>query len=134
MITLFSSKKIRVASSEVHGLGVFASADISAGELIEECPCLDLPINFGESSALLIDYRFNYPIGQLTETSKQVVVLGYGSIYNHSNTPNAYWTTDTTKKTFKFWASRDIKSGEEIFTYYGDDSYWSDGRSSIQIK
>ena len=130
---LFAGHKIRVASSPIHGLGVFASQDISAGELIEECSFLELPIENGESSSLLIDYRFNYPSGPMTPLTKQVVVLGSGSLYNHSDNADAYWVTDSRSKTFKFFASRDILAGEEIFTYYGDSSYWADGRGSTEI-
>lgn len=130
---LFASQKIRVESSPVHGLGVFATQPISNGELIEECSFLELPIANGESSSLLIDYRFNYPSGPMTPVTKQVVVLGSASLYNHSNEANAYWVTDQARSTFKFFANRDIAAGEEIFTYYGDASYWQDGRESIKI-
>ena len=63
-----------------------------------------------------------------------VVALGYGSIYNHSNEPNAYWMSLNDRRTFLFIANRDIEPGEEIFTYYGDVNYWNDGRSNIEIK
>lgn len=130
---LFASQKIRVESSPVHGLGVFATQRISPGELIEECPFLELPIENGESSSLLIDYRYNYPSGPMTSETRQVVVLGSASIYNHSNQANAYWVTDLQRRTFKFYSNRIIEPGEEIFTYYGDSSYWEDGRSLTKI-
>ena len=125
---LFVSRKIRVASSPVHGLGVFAMADFQEGELIEECPFLELPIGSMESSPIFVMHRFNYPAGPLTEKTKQVLVLGYGSLYNHSDNNNAYWVTDESRRTFKFYARRPIRSGEEIFTYYGGPEYWKDGR------
>jgi len=102
---LFVSRKIKVASSPIHGLGVFAIDDIATGELIEECPFLDLGLKPFESSALLQDYRFNYPNGPMSNDTKQVVVLGSGSIYNHSNSPSAYWVSDEIRKTFKFFAT-----------------------------
>ena len=124
--------KIYVAKSPVHGWGVFAKEKILTGELIEECPVLDLPIEKGEVTSLLIDYRFNFPSG--TEWESQVVALGYGSLYNHSDQANAYWVSDNLARTFKFIASRDIEAGEEIFTYYGDASYWNDGRTHTNLK
>jgi len=51
-------KKICVKNSPVHGLGIFATEKIIAGELIEECPILSLPMKFGETSSLFIDYRY----------------------------------------------------------------------------
>jgi SET domain-containing protein len=131
---LFISTKIQISDSPVHGLGVFATKNIANGELIEECPFLVLPLAPFEVSSLMVDYRFNYPMGMLTDNSVQVIALGAGSIYNHSNTNNAYWVTDTDRKTFKFYANTDIKAGEEIFTYYGGEEYWTDGRTRIEVK
>lgn len=131
---LFVSRKIKIASSPIHGLGVFATADISAKELIEECPFLDLGLKSTDQSSLLLDYRFNYPSGPMTSETKQVIVLGAGSIYNHSNNPSAYWVTDAMRRTFKFFAIRNIPAGEEIFTYYGGPEYWKDGRTNIEVK
>lgn len=131
---LFVSRKIKVASSPIHGFGVFAIADISAGELIEECTFLDLGLKPVEVSSLLQDYRFNYPNGPMTPTTKQVVILGAGSMYNHSDNASAYWVSDEIRQTFKFFANREIKVGEEIFVYYGGPEYWNDGRTNIEIK
>lgn len=124
-------KKIYVKNSPIHGLGVFASEKIYKEEKIEECPILTLPINKGENSGILLDYRFNWPQG--VEWEKQVVGLGFASLYNHSETPNAYWISNYEKRTFNFIASRDIEVDEEIFVWYGDMSYWNDGRTSIEI-
>ena len=86
-----SPKKIFIRPSHGKGLGVFASESISQGETIEDCPLLSLPIKKGESSSLLLDYRFNYPLG--LDFEEQVIALGYGSLYNHSDTPNAKYNT-----------------------------------------
>jgi hypothetical protein len=48
----------------------------------------------------------------------QVLPLGFGPIYNSSNTDNnAGWKVK--EKTFIFHTMRDIKAGEEIQTFYG---------------
>jgi hypothetical protein len=60
---LFVSTKIKIATSPIHGFGVFATESIDRDELIEECAFLELPIKPKESTSLLIDYRFNYPSG-----------------------------------------------------------------------
>jgi SET domain-containing protein len=123
--------KIYVDKSPIHGWGVFASQDIETGEIIEEVPVLELPINKGEVTSLLIDYRFNWPQG--VEWDKQVVGLGFASLYNHSNDANAYWVSDLEKNTFKFISNKKISSGDEIFIWYGDVNYWNDGRTSIEV-
>ena len=123
--------KIYVDKSPIHGWGVFASEDIKEGEVIEEVPILTLPINKGEVSGILLDYRFNWPQG--VEWEEQVVGLGFASLYNHSDSANAYWVSDTDKRTFKFISNRNISVGEEIFVWYGDVSYWNDGRTHVNV-
>lgn len=123
--------KIYVDKSPIHGWGVFAKELITQGEIIEECPILKLPIEMGEVTPLLIDYRFNWPQGD--EPKEQVVALGFGSLYNHSEKANAYWVSNLENRTFLFIANRNIYPNEEIFTWYGDVSYWNDGRSNIEI-
>jgi SET domain-containing protein len=125
------NSKIYIDQSPVHGWGVFAKQDIKSGELIEECPVLTLPILKGDVTPLLIDYRFNWPQG--VEWEEQVVALGFGSLYNHSNDPNAVWISSDVRKCFIFYATRDIKEGEEIFVWYGDENYWNDGRNHVDI-
>lgn len=123
--------KVCVKPSSVHGYGVFATQDIHVGEVFEECPILDLRIPKGESSSCMIDYRYNWP--KTTDCDKQVVAWGYGSLYNHSNTPNADWRENFEKQTFEFFAVKYIKKDEEIFTYYGGDDYWNDGRNHVDV-
>lgn len=123
--------KIYVSKSNIHGYGIFANSVIYSGEIIEECPILDLGIPKGQISDVLIDYRFNWPQG--LEWDKQVVAWGWGSLYNHSNNPNASWRSNLEKNTFEFFAVRDINPDDEILVYYGDNSYWEDGRTHTQV-
>jgi SET domain-containing protein len=123
--------KVYVDKSPIHGWGVFAKEDIMEGEVFEECPILTLPIEKGEITSLLIDYRFNWPQGN--DFEEQVVALGYGSLYNHSDNANSFWISDVENRTFKFISNREIKKGEEIFVWYGDISYWSDGRTKTNV-
>lgn len=129
---IYPPQKIYVKNSPVHGLGVFASEKINKGEIFEVCPILSLPMKFGEVSPLFIDYRFNWPSGT-SDWKEQVISLGFGSLYNHSESPNAYWYSDNETRTFKFASSRDIEPEEEIFVWYGDVSYWNDGRNHISV-
>ena len=87
---LFKSNKIGIKKSPVHGWGVFALEDIEIGDTIEEC--LYVPIETYNEGDTIIHYSFPYPrvFGQIKDSNKkidkliQVVVLGYGSLYNHS--------------------------------------------------
>lgn len=130
---IYPPKKIYIARSPIHGWGVFASELINEGEIIEETPLLDLQMKKGESSALLVDYRFNWPQGSGGSWDKQVIAWGYGSIYNHSNEPNATWVSNLENETFQFIATKQIQIDEEIFTYYGGVDYWQDGRTNTNV-
>lgn len=128
---IYPPKKVYVKKSPVHGWGVFVSEKIFKDELVEECTILELPIEKGEHSPLFLDYRFNFPCSP--DWTEQVLAMGFGGIYNHSDNSNAYWISDDEKRTFKFIAKRDIEVGEEVFTYYGGVNYWSDGREHTEV-
>lgn len=125
-------QKIYVDKSPVHGWGVFASEDIDEGEVLETCPIVDIGMKPGESSGTLLDYRFNWPQG--TSWEKQVVGLGYASLYNHNNDANANWRSVYEENVFEFYSTKKIKKGEEIFVYYGGVEYWNDGRNNVELK
>lgn len=124
--------KICVKQSPKHGFGVFASEDIMEGELLEECPLFLLDMVRGEISSCMIDYRFNYP--KSPDWTHQAISWGYGSLYNHSNDANADWRNSEKNNTFEFYATKNIKKGEEIFLYYGGVDYWEDGRTHTEVK
>lgn len=109
---LYRSKKIYVDKSYTSGRGVFASEDIKAGEILEECHYFIVPN--AEYPKILRDHFFSWPKGG----GDLAVCLGYGSIFNHSENYCADWVTDVHGDFFKFFATRDIKAGEEIFTNY----------------
>lgn len=123
--------KIYLSNSPIHGLGVFSSQFIPEGEIIEECPILDLGIPKGQASNILGDYRFNWPQGN--DWEKQVIAWGWGSLYNHSENNNAAWRSNFINNTFEFYAVRDIQPNEEIFVYYGGVDYWNDGRTHTNV-
>ncbi len=85
-------KDIEVKKSSLHGLGVFATADIPVHTCFEICPviCFDQSLfeshfHFYETEHILIHYIFRWPAGGVA------VSLGYGSLYNHSVYPNAFF-------------------------------------------
>lgn len=115
---IFVSSKIEVRNSSVGGRGVFAKENIKAGETIENCHFTTLDQKYPYIDKKLLEYIFSWP--KETNNGKSVVVWGFGSIYNHSKNNNADWQTDEENNLFKFFAIKDIHSGEEIFTNYGE--------------
>jgi uncharacterized protein len=110
---------IYVAYSELHGMGVFAAKDITEGEIIEICPVLLFPKAQLPAMRMTVldDYYFDWG----SDGEWFAIALGYGSLYNHSYTPNAEYGMDFDAKTIDVYCIRDIKPGEEIvFNYNGD--------------
>lgn len=120
--TLNHPSKVYVKDSPVHGYGVFASEKINKGEVIEECYVIKIPVKRGFLPQLFIDYKFKW-INENQEV-EEVLPLGFGCVYNHSDEYNATWKQNTYRKTIEFIAVRDIEIGEEIFHKYGDENYW----------
>ena len=119
MIELISPKKVTVKTSLGRGLGCFAIEKIFKDEVFEECHLIEV---IGKD---FFDYFFTFPRSNAF-SFKQVLPLGFGCIYNHNDQPNANWKDHPEGiEVFQFYALRDIKIGEEIFTFYGDSGYWN---------
>ncbi|WP_435021466.1 SET domain-containing protein [Tundrisphaera sp. TA3] len=107
---------VEVKKAEGKGLGVFARRPIGKGELIERAPVLlmsDKEYCSGVDKTLLAGYVFAWGEGQIA------LVLGFGSIYNHSYKPNARYDDDADEpKAKEYIAIRDIAAGEEITINY----------------
>ncbi len=136
MIELIPPLKVQVKISEGRGFGCFAIEKIEKEEVFEECYCL--PITSGGFS----DYSFTFvKLNPITfdnqRLNESVLAMGFGSIYNHSNTPNSDWRihkkySEQGKRILQFFALRDIDKGEEIFIYYGGESYW-ETRKNVKL-
>jgi hypothetical protein len=112
-----------VAKSPISGYGVFAKQDISAGELIEECPVVILDGTHENNKDWVLNrYAFTWSCNcQICKLNGQSMCLplGNGMIYNHSDEPNAYYIQDSFYRIFRFYAFKDIKKDEEITWFYG---------------
>lgn len=98
------------------GYGVYTVDDIIDNAVIEECTVIELPSG-DVRSTVLMDYLFKI------NNDLYVLALGYGSVYQHRNQPNARWEYDEEKMILKIIATRAIEQGEEIFISYGKDYY-----------
>ncbi|WP_026570653.1 MULTISPECIES: SET domain-containing protein [Sediminibacillus] len=97
--------------------GVFATRDITKGEIIHEAPVIPYPNDQHQyiEQTVLDDYVFEYG------KNHTAVVLGYGMLFNHSYQPNADYDINFSKHTFDYFAHKDIKAGEEILINYNGD-------------
>lgn len=116
---------IEVKKSEVaDGNGVFALRAYKKNEIIEICPAIFLPIKDFENlkKTKMFYYFFEY-------TNKEfAVVLGYGSIYNHSYKPNSQYRFNFRKRIMVVRAIKNIKAGQEILFNY---NFWSSDKTSL---
>jgi uncharacterized protein len=110
--------KLLVKKSPIHGYGVFADQEIQSDEMIEECHVLPIPVNNKQCNPNLNNYTFTSPLGDLLS-------LGFGSTYNHSDQPNARFDTDEEHSLLIFYATKRIKQGEEILISYGENWFSS---------
>ena len=111
---LYKNPNIVARKSPVGGYGVFATGDVAAEDILEECHSINISTRVA-MGGLFRDYRF----WSTKEKTHYSIVFGYGSIFNSSETPNAYWLTpDSLDSLFIFRAKRDIVAGEEIFLDY----------------
>lgn len=98
--------------------GVFAKKKFLKNEVIERSPVIVL--NKKDSylceKTILDHYLFAWKNNQ-----DGAIALGYGSLYNHSYHPNAFWEHDYRKRELIFRALKDIKKSEEITTNYNHD-------------
>jgi hypothetical protein len=107
-------------------LGVFAKRNFSENELIECSPIfkLDWRSKYQKDSSVM-QYAFT------TNTKCQCneckthgynlyICLGYASIYNSKKDPDASWFLSPQHRAWFLVATKDIKRGNEIFTFYGN--------------
>ncbi|KAJ7857724.1 hypothetical protein B0H14DRAFT_3108151 [Mycena olivaceomarginata] len=104
-----------VKSSDGKGRGVFAAHAIPSQTTVESSPVL----LFGKEEyeqhgrfTILDHYTFKWPNGRMA------LALGLGSLFNHSNTPNA-------NDLIHYTTTRPVEPGEELCIYYGS-TLWFD--------
>lgn len=105
--------------------GVYAREPIAVGEVIERAPVLLIPKTqvFGDTlmarnAARISWYVFSWKVP--TNREYVALALGYGSLYNHSFSPNARYDC-VAPDAIEFTCIRPIEPGEEILINYNGD-------------
>lgn len=101
---------------EKKGRGVFTTAEISLGDLIEICPLITMPQKEAKhlDQTKLAEHYF------IIEDEPRILALalGYGQLYNHSKNPNAEVELLGADKQMLVHCIRAIEAGEEITINY----------------
>ena len=105
-----------ILPTENKGRGVFASADIPAGTIIEISPVIVMEQkDRGQlDQTKLHDYIFEWG-GDLLQCC---VGLGYISIYNHSYMANCEYEMDFENELMTIKTVSDVNMGDELFINY----------------
>lgn len=113
------------APSGKHRYGMYCTEDIVRDSVIEICPIIVLP---GEQAReivrgyVLYEYYFEWKKDSIA------IALGYGSLYNHSEHPNAIFEPDFKSQFIIFRSLMEIPAGHEIVVDYHagnpDEKVW----------
>lgn len=105
---------------------VLSRTQFAKGEIIEICPII-----FVGYEAKAID-RIKDFIFEIEKTGAKGgmwgLVLGYGSLYKHSEKPNVEYAYNRANRQMYFMAARTIQAHEELTINYGKD-YWDERAS-----
>lgn len=123
---------IEFRNSKVHGIGVFAIADIKVGQLLEECPVPAQFINYEwehniqtgniepKNNLVMNNYRFMGP--KHPENGRQFWIIPGGLCMFYNSKPmeecNARVKLYFQERVMRVVAVRDIKKDEELFLNY----------------
>lgn len=101
------------------GRGLFATEDIEVRNIIHSAEFIKVKDSEVEKCPTLDKYVFRY------SNKYSALCLGLGSLFNHSDEPNAEVCFDIIngRELMVFSSIVPIKKGEQIFISYGDDSY-----------
>jgi uncharacterized protein len=115
----------RVSNRGKGGRAVFATRDIAADEVFERVPVLLIPKDqvFGPGEIAQRSVRISWYVFTWIHPTREYVALslGYGSIYNHSESPNARYQMYL-PDCMEFVALRPIAAGDEITINYRGDN------------
>ena len=113
------------------GLGVFATEDIPADGIVENCPVtlIGPEDRFKAARLGLKNYVYSWQKNGKGVPETVGMALGYGGIYNHSSSDdNITFRYDFEGERIEFFARRDIAKGSELFHNYG----WGDGDKRLR--
>lgn len=110
------TERLEVRETEGRGRGVFARVAIEEGEVVEDCPVIVVPEEQVEAMGGTILHEYFFKWGGTHDAG--AIALGFGSLYNHHDEPNAMYVRKYDLRMLTFVALRDIAVGEEITVSY----------------
>lgn len=112
---MFISKSIYIARAGRKGRGVFAKKRFMPGDILEVSPFVEIPAKGARSLTKTIINSYWYDL----DGKRSALGLGYTSLYNHADEPNAEFAIHSRRRTITIKVIKPIRKGEEITTNYG---------------
>ena len=112
---LFSSEKIEIRRSIIHGWGVFAKEAIEMGELLQECHGVMISSEDYEKCKTISGIACN---SFRVSEDLYMIPYGYGAIYNSHSNQNVIASFNTESCIMSFYALRKIRENQELFLDY----------------
>lgn len=121
------SSTVRVERIAGKGRGVVATRNFEPGEVVERAPVIVLPEDPYDllNRTTLKDYYLAWGDNAIA------IGLGYSSLYNHSETPNAQTRRLIDQHTIEIVAIRPIAAGEEVTFLYACEPWWEHRREQV---
>lgn len=116
----------RIMTTPEKGNGVYANRKYRKHELIERAPTLKFHMDSLITIQSITGGRFILSDYVFTRGNACHCALGWVAIYNHSDSPSAWWTIPSDHSCIEVRALRDIETGEEI-----THAYVRDGGSGV---
>lgn len=136
LIVMKMSRQLYLEAVEGKGRGVFCTATYANGEIIEVCPVVVIPASDFNAvgHTTLMDYSFYFN----KDEKLMSMVMGFGSMYNHAQFPNADFVIDRENRQLVITAREEITAGTEICINYGgeygmDYQKWFDDRNIVAL-
>ena len=110
-----------ILNHPIKGRCIHTAHTIKKNNLIEICPLIVLKKKDKKKldATKLHDYYFNWG----RKRKKVAIALGYGSLYNHAQNPNAQFEIDLSNQVLRIISKNKIKAGQEITISYTDNNY-----------
>lgn len=132
-VRLLQQDPLFVAKSKLHGWGVFASRKIKKDEMIHVAPfrTLDLmtavapaaPLNSETEGDVMVmkvmPKELQSDLFQGRDGQERLLVLGFGSFFNHADEPSVGYKFDHNAGLCRYWALKDLPADQEVFISYG---------------
>jgi SET domain-containing protein len=109
------------------GEGVYSKIPIAKGTIVEKANVMPMPSENVKDTPMM-DYVFNNPY----KKDEFLIAFGFGSMYNHSDTPHMSYSYCPNQNKLIFTAIKDIIPNEEIYISYGPN-WWATRTDKTKI-